>query len=145
MKQKSLLKSRRRFLLTGIVTGGAVLLGAGLDYKYKPRSRIIAKELISYLQSRHLGSILGASLIENEKALRGLSLDQLIDLALEDANLSSSDISLFKSSSQLASFQNQVRKDFINENIVLVSGWVLSATEAHLCAVLHRYQFPLSK
>jgi lipid A disaccharide synthetase len=139
-----MLKSRRRFLITGIFTGGAILVGAGLNYKYKPRSRIIARQLISYLKTIHLANIIGASLITNEKYLQGLSLDQLIDRTLDDVNLTRSDFSLLKLSSQLNSFQNQVRKDFANEKIVLVNGWVLSVTEAHLCAVLHRYQNPLS-
>jgi hypothetical protein len=144
MSQSRFLKSRRRFLLAGIFTGGAVLIGAGLDYKYKPRSRIIARQLMSYLQTHHLANITGASLIAGDTALQGLSLDQLIDRVLADANLSRSNFSLFNSSSQLDRFRDQVREDFSNENIVLVNGWVLSVTEAHLCAVLHRYLNPLS-
>ncbi len=144
MNQNRFLKSRRSFLLAGIFTGGAVLIGAGLDYKYKPRSRIIARQLMSYLQTHHLANITGASLIAGDAYLQGLSLDQLIDMVLADANLSRSNFSLFKSYSQLDHFQHQVREDFSNENIVLVNGWVLSVTEAHLCAVLHRYLNPLS-
>ena len=34
------------------------------------------------------------------------------------------------------------REDFMNENIILVDGWVLSSTEAHLCALLHLYLSP---
>lgn len=144
MKKSHFLKSRRRFLFTGIFTGSAVLIGAGLNYHYKPRSRIIARQLMSYLQAHHLATVIGASLIANDTSLQGLSLDQLINIVLADANLNRSDFSLFKSSSQLASFQNQVRQDFMNERTVLVSGWFLSITEAHLCAVLHRYLNPLS-
>ena len=144
MKQSRFLKSRRKFLFAGLFTGGAVLIGAGLDYKYKPRSRIIARQLINYLQTHHLANITGASLIANDSSLQGLSLDQLIDKALDNANLNRSDFSLFKSTSQLESFQHQVRQDFTNENIVLVNGWFLSVTEAHLCALLHRYHNPLT-
>ena len=144
MKQSRFLKSRRTFLFAGLFTGGAVLVGAGLNYKYKPRSRIIARQLMSYLQTHHLANITGASLIANDASLQGLSLDQLIDKVLADADLNRSDFSLFKSTSQLDHFQHQVRQDFTNERIVLVSGWFLSVTEAHLCAVLHRYLNPLS-
>jgi len=144
MKQSRFLKSRRKFLFAGLFTGGAVLIGAGLDYKYKPRSRIIARQLINYLQTHHLANITGASLIANDSSLQGLSLDQLIDKTLDNANLNRSDFSLFKSTSQLESFQHQVRLDFTNENIVLVNGWFLSVTEAHLCALLHRYHNPLT-
>lgn len=142
MSQSRFLKSRRKFLFAGLFTGGAVLIGAGLDYKYKPRSRILARQLVSYLQTHHLANITGASLIANDRTLQNLSLDQLIDIALDDANLNRSDFSLFKSTSQLERFQHQVRQDFTNENIVLVNGWFLSVTEAHLCAVLHRYLNP---
>jgi hypothetical protein len=144
MKQSRFLKSRRKFLFAGLFTGGAVLIGAGLDYKYKPRSRIIARQLINYLQTHHLANITGASLIANDRSLQALSLDQLIDKALDDANLKRSDFSLFKSTSQLEHFQHQVRQDFTDENIVLVNGWFLSVTEAHLCALLHRYHNPLT-
>ena len=144
MTQANLLVKRRTFLKAGVVAAGAVVTGAVLYNKYKPRSRIIARQLISYLQSQHLADKIGASYIASNAALHQLSLDQLIDLALEDVNLIRIDFSLFKSNSQLDRFQKQVRQNFIDENIVLVDGWVLSVTEAHLCAVLHRYLNPLS-
>ena len=34
------------------------------------------------------------------------------------------------------------REDFMNEDIILLDGWVLSSIEAHLCALLHHYLSP---
>jgi len=144
MKQKSLLIQRRTFLKTGVLIGGTLLAGAALDSYYRPRTRIIARQLMSYLQAHHLATVIGASLIADDASLQSLSLDQLIDISLKEVNLSRSNFSLFKSSSQIHHFQQQVREDFTVENIVLVNGWFLSLTEAHLCAVLHRYLNPLS-
>ncbi len=144
MKQKNMLKSRRTFLITGIAAGSAAVIGVGLNHKYKPRSRIIAKQLVSYLQVHHLANIIGASLIAQDETLQGMNIDQLIDLVLDDAALSRGGIFEFKPAFQLETFHRQVRKDFIDENILLVNGWVLSATEAHMCALLHRYHNPLT-
>lgn len=144
MTQKNMLVKRRTFLKTGIVAAGVLVTGVVLNQHYKPRSRIIARQLMSYLQHHELANKIGASVIASDTALHQLSLDQLINITLEDVDLDWSDFSLFKSNSQLSRFQDQVREDFINENITLVSGWFLSVTEAHLCAVLHRYHNPLS-
>jgi hypothetical protein len=144
MKQKNMLKSRRTFLITGIAAGSAAVIGVGLNHKYKPRSRIIAKQLVSYLQVHHLANIIGASLIARDETLQGMNIDQLIDLVLDDAALSRGGIFEFKPAFQLETFHRQVRADFTNENIVLVNGWVLSTTEAHMCALLHRYHNPLT-
>lgn len=144
MKQKNMLKSRRTFLITGIAAGSAAVIGVGLNHKYKPRSRIIAKQLVSYLQVHHLANIIGASLIAQDETLQGMNIDQLIDLVLDDAALSRGGIFEFKPAFQLETFHRQVRADFTNENIVLVNGWVLSTTEAHMCALLHRYHNPLT-
>ncbi len=142
MKQKEMLKSRRSFLKTGLVLSGTALVGVGLNFTFNPGSHFIARQLTSYLQYRHLANDIGGSLIRDNSALQELSLDQMVDLVLEDAGLNRSDISLFSLFDQLNTYRNQAREDFINENIIIVDGWVLSATEAHLCALLHIYLSP---
>lgn len=142
MKQQQFLKSRRSFLKTGIVLTGTAMVGVGLNFTFNPGSKFIARQLTGYLQYRDLANVIGDTLIRNDSTLQGLSLDQMVNLVIEDVGLSRDDISLFSIFDQLDTFRNQAREDFINENIAVIDGWVLSATEAHLCALLHVYLSP---
>jgi len=140
--EKEMLKSRRSFLKTGIILSGTALVGASLTFSFNPSNKFIARQLTGYLQYHHLANVIGDSVIRNDTNLQGLSLQQMIDLVLEEAGLGRSDVSLFSLFNQLETFRNAAREDFMNENIILVDGWVLSSTEAHLCALLHLYLSP---
>ncbi len=139
MKQKILLKGRRIFLKTGLLVAGTAAIGAGLNYAISPETRSIARILIHYLDYTDLAEQLGKSILKDNPALAALDIDAMTDLALKDAGLTRDDLSYFSLVNNIDDYRKQVHKEFDLENIVHVDGWIISRTEAHLCALLVAY------
>jgi|GEM_PF-3095749 len=140
MKQKTMLKSRRAFLKTGIFITGAVAIGTGLNYAIRPDTQSIASILTHYLDYPDLAIQLGSSLIENEPGLAQLTIEQMTELALQDVGLQKDQLTYYSLLTNIDNYRKAIHKDFDVENIVLVDGWVISRTEGHLCALLYLYE-----
>ncbi|GMR06269.1 MAG: hypothetical protein BMS9Abin25_0854 [Gammaproteobacteria bacterium] len=139
MKQKNMLKRRRAFLKTGLFITGAAVIGTGLNFTVRPETQSIARILTHYLDYPDLAIQLGKSIVKNEPALAKLTIEQLTDLVLQDAGLKKEQLTYYSLLTNKDSYRKTVHKDFDMENIVHVDGWVISRTEAHLCALLYLY------
>jgi len=139
MKQKNKFDARRTFLKTGLILTGAIAAGVILDKTIRPNTQAISRILTRYLDYPDLARELGKSIIKNEPGLAKLSIEQMTELALQDAGLSKGNLIYSSLLTNMEFYRKTVRNDFDTENIVHVNGWVISRTEAHLCALLYLY------
>lgn len=140
MTSQTHLKTRRAFLKAGILIGGAALVGSGIKFAWNPDTRTIARLLTSHLDYPELAIQLGESIIKNDPHLATLTLDQMTSIVLNDAGFSREKVTYFSLLNNFDAYRRTVHKDFAIENILHVDGWVLSATEAHLCALFYLYK-----
>ena len=96
--------------------------------------------LTSHLDYPELAIQLGESIIKNDPHLATLTLDQMTSIVLNDAGFSREKVTYFSLLNNFDAYRRTVHKDFAIENILHVDGWVLSATEAHLCALFYLYK-----
>lgn len=130
------MSSRRRFLKTSLALGGGALVGGGLWYKKTMHTRAIAKQLVYYLDYPEIAVAVGRSLLDADESLHNISLEQLINKLLQDIGTSKAQLPEITRNQLLEKLHRQVRTNFINEQIVLVNGWLLSRTDARVCSVL---------
>ena len=95
----------------------------------------IAQRLIALLshpeRARELGAMYNAQLAESRQpSYEELTLQLLAVLGFDPAIVSSHSLDTLE-----ARFRQQVRRDFDDENIVIVKGWMLSKTEIMLCSL----------
>jgi len=130
------MSSRRHFLKTGMVLGGASLVGGGLYYNKISHTRALAAQLVYFLDYPELALSVGQGLLQADKALSDISLDQLLGNVLKSINISREQLGNLTRSELLEALHQHVNDDFANEQIVLANGWLLSKTEANLCSLL---------
>ncbi len=129
------MSSRRGFLKTSVLLGGIGLASGGIYYAKVLHPREMAEQLVYFLEYPDLAKATGREVLATDLALQFDSLDQVVDKILQNIDLSKSQLSEISQNDLLDSLHQRVRSDFENENIVLVGGWVLSETEALLCAI----------
>lgn len=79
-------------------------------------------------------TILGIGNAYRSKVITEMKADQLVDLLMTDKGNNS--IPDTRDSSSIIAFVNQnIEKDFKTGHTIVVSGWVLSVTEARQCAL----------
>jgi hypothetical protein len=127
------MNSRRGFLKTGLLLGSAGLVGGGLHYKQLMHSREMAEQLVYFLDYPELARRVGQGLLESDQALQAVSPDQMTGIILQRINMSEAQLPGMAPNELLKRLQQQVHSDFVNEQIVLTNGWLLSRTEAYLC------------
>jgi hypothetical protein len=140
MTSQTHIKTRRTFLKAGILIGGAALVGTGIKFAWNPDAETIARLLTSHLAYPDLAIELGETIIKDDPRLANLTLDQMTDIVLKDAGFDREKVSYFSLLRNFDAYRRTVHEDFAIENILHVNGWVLSATEAHLCALLYLYK-----
>ncbi len=140
MTSQTHLKTSRAFLKAGILIGGAALVGTGIKFAANPDTQTIARLLTSHLAYPELAIQLGGSILKNDTQLATLTLDQMTNIVLNDAGFNREKVTYFSLLNNFDAYRRTVHEDFAIENILHVDGWVLSATEAHLCALLYLYK-----
>jgi hypothetical protein len=129
------MSSRRGFLKAGILLGGASLAGGGTYYAKVLNTRVMAEQLVYFLEYPDLAREIGHGVMATDLALQFDSLSQVVNKILQNIGLSKAQLSEITRNDLLESLHLRVRADFMNETIVLVDGWLLSETEAFLCAL----------
>ncbi len=129
------MSSRRGFLKASLLLGGVSLGGGGVYYATVLHTRTMAEQLVYFLEYPDLAKAVGRGVLTTDLALQFDSLDLLVDKILQNINISKTQLREITRIDLLESLHQRVRADFTNENIVLVDGWVLSETEALLCAI----------
>lgn len=129
------MSSRRKLLKTGILIGGAALVGGGFYYRDYLDDRKLALLLTSFLDYPDLAQLTGKRLLESDASMNITSLDQSFNDLLISEETSRSKISKLTQDSLLQNLHQRIELDFVEENIVIVDGWILSLTEARLCVL----------
>ena len=115
---------RRNFI--GIITLGALILSAISWFfvikKQKPDANAFGPDVLSNICSRE-------RIIEIGKKYRQISSEN-------DENSLNQLLSVDQQQPTKEFFEEKVRKDFENNDTVLIDGWLLSVTEARQCALL---------
>ena len=128
---------RRTLLKTGLITGGASLagIGASLYIVRQGEHRALAEILLQLLENRERAAILGRSLRAREGDLAGISLLQINAYLLQVLELEHAERAEIAPALLIERMHSRVQRDFSEENTVVASGWLLSRSEAHLCAL----------
>ncbi|NOZ11122.1 MAG: hypothetical protein GXP09_08810 [Gammaproteobacteria bacterium] len=132
------LLSRRRFLTTLVLVSGSVLGGVGYQALFSPDWRKIAERMVTLLERHDIARQIGKRYVELDSAVAHLTLEQLTESLLKAIKLNANAWSDATPEKSLVLFSNKLREDFVLENIVKIDGWILSETEARLCALLHK-------
>lgn len=134
------MKTRRSFLTAGILIGGGVLIGGSLHYRGQLNDRELALLLTSFLDYADLAKSTGKRISNTDASLNELSFSQLINDLLNSVETSRDKVLNLTRESLLRKLHDRTTLDFIEENIVIVDGWILSKTEAGMCVLA--YQLP---
>ncbi len=96
---------------------------------------LIAQQMISVLFYVEKAQKIGLLYISESPALQGQTYEQLTELLLERLQLSQGDITAENMDLIDARMKAAVHRDFMDEDVVLLRGWMLSRTELILCAL----------
>jgi len=130
-------RSRRRFLKhTGVflVTG---LATSGSDNLISPDPHAIAAELIRLLHLRDQARRVGRSYLRANRSGEPDSVELLTRELLASLGLDVDHLGLVPADSLREAVMEKVHKDYADERIAVVDDWLLSETEARLCAILY--------
>lgn len=134
------MNTRRSFLAAGVLIGGGALIGGGLHYRGQLNDRKLAQLLTSFLDYADLAKSTGKRILNTDTSLNQPSFDRLIDDLLNSVETSRGEVLNLTRESLLQKLHERIKLDFIEENIVIVDGWILSKTEASMCVLA--YQLP---
>lgn len=129
------MSSRRNLLKAGILIGGSVLIGGGLYYQGQLNERKLALLLASYLDYPDLAKSTGMRILNSDTSLNHPLFDQLIDDLLISVDKSQKQVLNLTHESLLQNLHERITLDFIEENVVIIDGWILSKTEARVCVL----------
>lgn len=133
--------SRRAFLKcatssTLVALLSALSIGCGFG---KLNVETIARRMIETLNHHHRARELGAALVSRVPELESQSYESLTRKLLATLEIELEEISHDTLESLDALLHDQVRRDFLEENVVIVEGFMLSRTEALLCSLAFIY------
>src|SRR5262245_28066158 len=131
MKQKTSMH-RRQFFAFALTAGGALLIQAGLPGWLRPGNPLGAR-LVALFEHQDSARIVGLEYLKKypQEADAHLLQDRII------AGFAGGYTGLAKASDSTIRklIEDRVRQDFETDQIVKLQGWILSATEARLCAL----------
>ncbi len=124
--------SRRTFLKVIGTTAAVGLLPIYLVGCSKVDINTAGAQMMAELDHIDIASEIGAMYIEQTADLQSATYEQIAQIMLNKLALTISKKDLTALSARL---REQVNQDFISENVVIIDGWMLSNTEATLCAL----------
>jgi hypothetical protein len=129
-------QTRRSALKNIVISIYAALLLPGCDNNGH-RRRIAVENLSNQLRHQTAASHLGRLALEAKPGLKSMTLEELVadilsSISLDLDSLTDEDIGII-----LENLPNRIRQDFTDEAVTIVDGWLLSQTEAKVCAVVY--------
>lgn len=126
--------SRREFLALAAAAGATLLVRSRLpaiSALWRARRDLWGAQLVALLAHRESARIVGLEYLRKypHESDAGLLLDRIVAAGGGAAILGVSGRSL------RVRLDQTIREDFAAERVVILSGWVLSVTEARLCAL----------
>ena len=132
------ISTRRRAVIKGMaVAAGVAVLGTGAFLTVKPTAQNVADLMISALQYPGLAKDVGKKYINNTLQPDDRSVGRITQLVLDNIGQGLYEARFISSKKLVSQITEAVHEDFASENVVIVGGWVLSQTEAQLCALLY--------
>lgn len=107
---------------------------AGCSWKQDPLEAI-AERMVSLLFHPERAKEIGLLYIAEDTVIQGQTYEQLTEDLLERLDLEQSQLSLENMALIDERIASVVRQDFMDEDIVMLRGWMLSRTELMLCAL----------
>lgn len=95
----------------------------------------VAKRKIEVLNYPKKARDIGATFIKQRPHLQGHTFEYFTEQLLTSLDLDLEDISPEMLDSLDVKLSEQVRRDFEDENVVIIRGWMLSKTELMLCSL----------
>ncbi|HBE91282.1 MAG TPA: hypothetical protein DDW55_01695 [Gammaproteobacteria bacterium] len=130
--------ARRRTVIKGMaVIAGVSLLGTGVIIAIKPNAQNVADMMASVLQYPRLAKDIGKQYFNKNLQPDDRSVDRITQRVLETIGRGFFETRFTSSDKLINQIIDAVHEDFATENVVIVGGWVLSQTEAQLCALLY--------
>jgi hypothetical protein len=130
-------RSRRRFLKhTGVflVTG---LATSGSDNLISPDPHAIAAELIRLLHLREQARRVGRVYLRANRPGEPDSVEPLTRKLMASLGFDVDHLGLIPADALREAVMKKVHKDYDEEHTAIVDDWLLSRTEARLCAILY--------
>jgi hypothetical protein len=134
--------SRRKFLLlgAGIGIGGPLLAPHSLTWvasTWQDKGNTLQSRLLALFHHQPSARVIGNTYLQQfpqEANIRVLLKHIVADFS---GGFSHSDDRLSSAADRelMGSLQRRIRRDFSEEKVVKLQGWILSATEARLCAL----------
>ncbi|MFC1665952.1 hypothetical protein ACFL17_10090 [Pseudomonadota bacterium] len=112
------------------------LVGTGCSLNFGPSIEELAKKATALLRHPELAKQIGQQYLEQLTVLSKPNQERLVSEILAGTGIDPNNASYFSLLDLEDELTAKVRMDFTLERIVKVNGWVLSATEAQLCALL---------
>ena len=120
-------------LLTTLFT-----LSAGCS-QYKTDLESLARRMLDMLNHPAKAAEIGAKIIARTPELQGQSYERIAEDLLALLKIDPGNIQREAIISLETKLKGRVRQDFTDENVIVIEGWMLSRTEAMLCALAARY------
>jgi len=95
----------------------------------------VARQMTGNLNHPEKAREIGNIYINKTPEVQQQTAEQLTENLLSSLNINSENITGNTLASLDDLLRKQIRQDFINENVVIVNGWMLSRTELMLCAL----------
>ena len=127
--RRKFLKHTGVFLVTGLATSGSNSL-------VSPDPHAIAMELIQMLHLRDQASRVGRSYLEADQSGDPASVDTLTRNLLASLGFDVDALGLVPVRKLRTAVAARVHMDYEQEHVAIVNDWLLSKTEARLCAIL---------
>ena len=133
--------SRRRFLAqsgAGLVVLSGIA-GSGCDVLFRPGPRAVAAELIGMLDRPGLARRIGRAYIQARGATPP-SLEALTQELMEALGIRLESLTMLPVDNLANAVSARVRRDFADETVIALDGWLLSQAEARMCGILYLYE-----
>lgn len=133
------LHSRRQFCQSVLcVAAGATMLPGCGD---QPASRTeVARYLVTQIAHPRAAGAIGQHYLKGDPRLQGETAEHLTDMIMQSIGLNVNNLSTSNLPEVGKRLAKRVRHDFADETVVTVDGWLLSQTEARLCALVYLHR-----
>ena len=136
MKNLPLIQARRHLFKLGTVSIITISAGLGSGCGFLDSEQAgIEQRLIQSLHHLERAREIGNAYLSLDSTIDLNSPEQLTEELLEWLNLDSEKTQRLSDKELIEHLSQQIRDDFINENIVILGSWMFSKTEAMLCAL----------
>ena len=136
MKNSPQIRSRRDLFKLGTISLITITAGLGAGCEFFDDEKLkIQKRLIRSLHHLERAQEIGNAFRSLDNTPVFNSLDHLTEVLLQWLNLDIQKIKNLSDEKLITHLSQQIRDDFINENIVIIDKWMFSKTEVMICAL----------